>query len=281
MDDLDLGRVRELRSVVGWPADPRAFDLLRGMREARWAVAGLQDGSLVGMVGAVPLWDVGILCHLAVRSEYRGSGLGGRLTSWAVAYLRSRGASGVRLYSTRRAEGIYRAAGFEAVGPRTVYRLKGTNPGRRSLDGEYRVETLTAGNVPEVYGADFWSYGADRSVLILATLRQNFGEGLVARDSGGQLKGYLIRSVTPRSTRIGPFMAANPEVARRLLARAIESCGAPVEATVTTPEDTVHDLYREFGFEGREGRLRMEFGAMPTKPAGSLEQYATTPYLAT
>ena len=39
MDDVDLERVRELRSVVSWDADPRAFDLLRGMREARWAVA--------------------------------------------------------------------------------------------------------------------------------------------------------------------------------------------------------------------------------------------------
>ena len=54
MDDVDLERVQELRSVVRWAADPRAFDLLRGMREARWAVAEASDGSLAGMVGAVP-----------------------------------------------------------------------------------------------------------------------------------------------------------------------------------------------------------------------------------
>jgi hypothetical protein len=39
MDDVDLGRILELRSVVRWSADPKAFDLLRGMRDARWAVA--------------------------------------------------------------------------------------------------------------------------------------------------------------------------------------------------------------------------------------------------
>src|ERR687894_1073779 len=102
MDDADLERILELRSIVRWSADPRAFDLLRGVRDARWAVAEAPGGDLAGMVGAVPLADIGILCHLAVRDEYRGLGLGAQLSSWAVTYLRSRGARWVRLYSTRR-----------------------------------------------------------------------------------------------------------------------------------------------------------------------------------
>ena len=69
MGDVDLERVRELRSEVRWAADPRAFDLLRGMREARWAVAEASDGALAGMVGAVPLGRIGVLCHHAVRDD--------------------------------------------------------------------------------------------------------------------------------------------------------------------------------------------------------------------
>ena len=91
MDDMDLGRIRELRSVVRWSADPNAFDLLRGTRGARWAVAETSDGSLAGMVGAVPLGRIGILCHLAVSDEYCNMGLGCGLSRWAVLYLRSRG----------------------------------------------------------------------------------------------------------------------------------------------------------------------------------------------
>src|SRR3712207_3003027 len=49
MGDLDLRRILELRSVVRWAADPDAFDLLRGMRDARWAVAEAPDGTLAGM----------------------------------------------------------------------------------------------------------------------------------------------------------------------------------------------------------------------------------------
>jgi GNAT superfamily N-acetyltransferase len=81
MCDADLARIMELRSIVRWSTDPRAFDLLRGVRSARWAVAEAPDGDLTGMVGAVPLGDIGILCHLAVHDGYRSLGLGALLVT--------------------------------------------------------------------------------------------------------------------------------------------------------------------------------------------------------
>ncbi|CAN5712807.1 hypothetical protein BH24ACT22_BH24ACT22_04930 [soil metagenome] len=283
MDLTDLDSIRELRSVVSWSADPGAFDLLRGMRDARWAVAESADGRLIGMVGAVPLGGVGILCHLAVHGGYRGFGLGAKLTTWAVAYLRSRGAHLIRLYATRQAEKIYRSAGFRPETPRTMYRLDETTPRQTALGTGYRVEVLTAGDLAEVRGLDLWSSGADRSALILATLELHAGRGLLARDSGGRIKGYLFRSFTPHDLRIGPFVAETPDVARLLLNSVLENVVTPVEATVTTPKDTAaHHLYREFGFVGLEGRMRMELGEVPAMyRTGGLEHYGTTPYLAT
>jgi ribosomal protein S18 acetylase RimI-like enzyme len=283
MDDVDLARILELRSVVRWSADPNAFGILRGMRDARWAVAEASDGSLAGMVGAVPLGRIGILCHLAVHDGYRQMGLGHTLSSWTILYLRSRGAEVVRLYSTRQAEGLYLSLGFRPTTPRTVYRLEG-GPGklrtRKEADG-HRVEALSFGDLPELYGVDRWSYGGDRSALIFATLRLHPGGGLVARDSSGRIKGYLMRSASGHRTRIGPFMASTPGVARLLLARALDAGdGSPVEVTVSGPaESPAHDLLRDFGFEGRRDRLRMELGGV-SSPAG-LEHYGTTPYLAT
>jgi GNAT superfamily N-acetyltransferase len=284
MDDVDLGHVRELRSVVHWAADPRAFDLLRGMRDARWAVAEASENSLVGMVGAVPLGRIGILCHLAVRDDYRKMGLGFRLSSWAVLYLRSRGAEVVRLYSTRWAEGLYRSLGFKAGAPRTVYRLEEGchNWVREGTDG-YRVGTLSFEDLPELYGVDRWSYGADRSALIFATLRLHPGGGLVARDSTGRIKGYLVRSSSGRVDRVGPFVASTSGVARLLLSGALRAGGgSPMEVTVSgAVESPAHDLLREFGFKGRRDRLRMELGAEDVVRSTGLEHYGTTPYLAT
>ena len=285
MNDEDLEGVLELRSVVRWAADPRAFDLLRGVRGARWTVAEAPDGALVGMVGAVSLGNIGILCHLAVHDEYRGFGLGAMLSSWAVAYLRSRGAKTVRLYSTGRAEGLYRSLGFKEGTPRTVYRLEEGH--RRSrvpeqLDG-HRVETLTFGDLPELYGVDHWSFGADRSALLFATLRLHPGRGIVARDASGLIKGYLIRSALGHATRIGPFLASTPDVARLLLTHALSATGgAPVQVTVPGPAGCpAHSLLQEFGFEGREDRLRMELGETTAACRAGLVHYGTTPYLAT
>lgn len=279
MKEADLERILGLRSVVRWAADSRAFDLLRGMREARWAVAEDRRENLVGMVGAVPFGRIGILCHLAVHGSYRKMGLGAGLTSWAVAYLRSRGVDGIRLYSTPEAENLYRSSGFTSVSARTAYRLAAPVEFRKP-GGGHRIETLRAKDLPELYGLDLWSYGADRSALILAIARLHPGQGLVARDVGGRIKGYLIRSSTTRATHIGPFMASSPEVAGPLLSRALEGTdGTPAEITVTG-SGPAHALLREFGFSGREDRLRMELGESPARPTG-LEQYGTTPYLAT
>jgi ribosomal protein S18 acetylase RimI-like enzyme len=285
MNDADLERILELRSIVRWSADPRAFDLLRGVRDARWAVAETPGGDLAGMVGAVPLGEIGVLCHLAVHDGYRGLGLGALLSSWAVAYLRSRGAKMVRLYSTVQAEGLYRSLGFEEVTPRTVYRLE-EGPRRlrvpEQVDG-HRVETLTFGDLPELYGVDHWSYGADRSALLFATLRLHPGHGLVARDSTGRIKGYLIRSARGRTTRIGPFLASTPEVARLLLARPLPATGdSPIQVTVPGPaECQAHSLLQEFGFQGTKDRMRMELGERRATCRVGLVHYGTTPYLAT
>jgi ribosomal protein S18 acetylase RimI-like enzyme len=285
MNDADLDRILELRSVVRWSADPRAFDLLRGVRGARWAVAETPGGALAGMVGAVPLGDVGILCHLAVHDGHRGSGLGTLLSSWAVTYLKSRGAKAVRLYTTRMAEGLYRSLGFEEVAPRTVYRLE---EGARKLrmparpDG-HRISTLTFGDLPELYGVDLWSSGANRSALILATLKLHPGQGLLARDATGRIKGYLIRSSIGRTTRIGPFVASTPDVARLLLTSALKAAdGAPVRVTAPGSIDRqAHSLLQEFGFEGTQDRMRMELGEAKPPRRDGLVHYGTTAYLAT
>jgi len=285
MNDADLDRILELRSVVRWSADPRAFDLLRGVRGARWAVAETPGGSLAGMVGAVPLGDVGIICHLAVHDGHRSSGLGTLLSSWAIAYLKSRGAQTVRLYTTRKAEGLYRSLGFEEVAPRTVYRLEeGARKLRRParLDG-HEVSTLTFGDLPELYGVDLWSSGANRSALILATLKLHPGQGLVARDATGRIKGYLIRSSIGRTARVGPFLASTPDVARLLLTGALQvTGGAPVQVTAPGPIDRqAHSLLQEFGFEGKQDRVRMELGEAKPPRRDGLVHYGTTAYLAT
>jgi predicted GNAT family acetyltransferase len=181
--------------MVRWCTSPEAFGLLsESLRSARWAVAAAPGGALVGMVGAVSLGKIGILCHLAVHPAHRGQGLGTRLTRWAVPRLHSQGAEVVRLESTSEAEKLYEALGFRGVGRRILYR-RGAKLKRLLAVGEgYRVSPLEAGDLPELYSVDRWSFGGDRSALLAAIFQRHSGSGLLARDVTGRLAGYLFRS---------------------------------------------------------------------------------------
>lgn len=291
MSEVDLQRILELRTVVRWSADPEAFGLLRGMRDARWAVAEAGDAerSIVGMVGAVPLGHVGVLCHLAVHDAYRRAGLGARLAEWAVAYLRSRGAGVVRLDSTEDAESLYRSMGFEPTLRRVIYRIEDVS-GLRNYTrvGGYRVRTLTMSDLPEIYGLDRWYFGGDRSALMLAAIRLHPGRSLAVRDASDRVKGYLVRGAAGVETRIGPFLAESEASAIALLEAALrmirEAGGGPVEVTSTAlPGSRERELLTGFGFTGVLDRLRMERRAGPgTQPESQgLSQYGTTSYLAT
>jgi hypothetical protein len=72
-------------------------------------------------------------------------------------------------------------------------------------------------------------------------------------------------------------------VARLLLARALEATrGTPVQIIVPSPaECQAHPLLQEFGFEGKEDRMRMELGEKTATCRTGLIHYGTTPYLAT
>lgn len=274
MNDVDLESILELRAAVRWSADPGAFELLRGFRDARWAVAEAPGGALVGMVGAVPFGGVGVLCHLAVHHSCRRRGLGRRLAGWAVAYLRSQGARVVRLESTPEAERLYRSLGFREVSRRRLYRLQHPRGGVFE-SSRYGISPLLVGDLPELYGLDLWSFGADRSRLLQTILRLHPGWGIAARDAAGRMAGYLLRT----GRRIGPFMAENDEAARALLSRALAGRGeGPLEVLVPG-ESPAHGLLEEFGFSGVPDRLRMELGEAP-EPRG-LSAYGMTPYLAT
>ena len=53
----DRERIGVLEEITHRSSDPRGFDLARGIRGARWAVAETPKGRITGMVGAVPLGE--------------------------------------------------------------------------------------------------------------------------------------------------------------------------------------------------------------------------------
>jgi GNAT superfamily N-acetyltransferase len=276
MTAADAARVSELRRTVRRCTSPEAFGLISGgIPSARWALAEAQDALLVGMVGAVPLGEIGVLCHLAVHPNHRGRGLGTGLSRWATAYLTSRGVKAIRLDSTAEAERLYEALGFRAVGRRFLYRLE-ARPGVPCPPGrKFRVGPLESGDLQELYRIDHRSFGGDRSALLAAIVERHPGSGLVARDATGSMAGFLLSG----GTRLGPWTASTTEAARALVFHEVAR-GKRGRTEVMTPEDgPSHRLLAELGFTGIPDRLRMELGTSP-RMAG-FETYGLSPYLLT
>ena len=167
--------------------------------------------------------------------------------------------------------------------------MEGADRRGQVQDDRWRISPLAVGDLPEIYGVDRWSFGADRSALILSTLRLHSGWGLVAQDASDRIQGYLIWSARGGENLIGPFMASTPDTAHALLASALDMRSRPRGASISLGdayvevvvpgEGPAHDLFDEFGFMGREDRLRMELGEVPHM--SGLQTYGTTPYLAT
>ena len=292
MNDADLERILELRSVVRWSADPRAFDLLRGVRDARWAVAEAPDGDLAGMVGAVPLGEIGILCHLAVHDGYRGFGLGALLSSWAVTYLRSRGAktSGSTRHERPRASTVRSVSRRSRRAPFTGWKR---GPG----DSACPISRRSQGRDAHVRGP---ARALRRGPLELRG--RPFGPALRHPEASSRTRPRRPRLVgrneglpdperQGRATRIGPFLASTPDVARLLLARALSATGvrrsrsrSPVRPNASPTLSCENSASRAQG-PATDGAGREE-----GQPQGScttarhrtgLVHYGTTPYLPT
>lgn len=90
---------------------------------ARYLVAEL-DGRVAGYAGAWIILDESHVTNIAVEEQYRGRGIGKRLTAGLLQYLSNLGAAYATLevrVSNERAQNLYKGLGFITVGKRKKY----------------------------------------------------------------------------------------------------------------------------------------------------------------
>ncbi len=90
---------------------------------ARYLVAE-NEGEIVGFAGAWVILDESHITNIAVRSDYRGQGIGKRLTQELLQYLSNLGAAYATLEVRRTnavAQSLYKGLGFLKLGVRKGY----------------------------------------------------------------------------------------------------------------------------------------------------------------
>ena len=123
MRDIDaVTAIEQATFARPWSRESFCQELERNVA-ARYLVAET-DGRVVGYAGAWIILDESHITNIAVADEYRGRGIGKRLTQALLQYLSNLGACYATLevrVSNERAQNLYKSLGFVSVGKRKRY----------------------------------------------------------------------------------------------------------------------------------------------------------------
>lgn len=161
----DLDGALAANDAVGWSGRRVLFDYYSARHDCALFVAEV-DGGIVGTAGATIFpgapatgWVHGIV----VRPGQQRSGLGGRLTEAAIAWLRARSARVVLLLATEAGRPVYERIGFEAGERYGSFAWPATSP-----DTGVVSRPMRAADLPAAYALDYAATGEDRRDFIEA-----------------------------------------------------------------------------------------------------------------
>ncbi len=149
-----------------------------------------------------------------VRPDMRGMGIGTRLLRSAVEYLESRGPLVIKLDATPQGRPVYQRLGFEPEYEIERWKLTAT-PSLHSAPGAIPLDDDKP-DIEDVIALDAEAFGASRSAL-LHSVHRDAPEFTAAISAEGRLLGYTFGRHGLHADHLGPWVAEDQEIARRLL----------------------------------------------------------------
>lgn len=218
------------------------------------------EGKRAGHVFSVKYGKLGWIGLLIVRAEYRGKGIGTSLMKKAVNHLLSREAETVKLEAVPEIASLYRKFGF--VDEYDSLRFSGRNRKITSITC-LNVKLLKKEMLKEIARFDAEYFGANR-INVLSRIYLDNSELCFVSYAGAKIVGYVMCCKGEKGYRVGPWVCnpENPQAARELLTRCMETIGENVElyAGVLVANKTAVEIMREFGFKQYSRSIRMRLG---------------------
>lgn len=179
-----------------------------------WLIAEC-DGAAVGMVGAVDYGAIAYVGLLGVHPNYQRRRIGLALMERILAWLDERGCPNAVLDATEAGAPLYAKLGF--VEEEKTLILRQDTAVQRSHSSEL-VSELRSSDLPAVAAFDTPLFGANRQAVFATFLKEFPERAFVARNSSGQIVGYLFA----QQQKLGPWAASTSEAAEALLSRALQ-----------------------------------------------------------
>lgn len=283
----DLKSCTQLSIDRGWWPETGKWALLLGASDA-WGIDAPDGNGLAGTV-VLTRWapNRAGLGMMLVAARYGGRGLGRKLMEHA---LREAGENtAVSLFATNSGRPLYDKLGFQPVRrsiafrgtfhvePRTRSGRKreargwGTDPAS-SAGASGKVRDATEADFAEILTMDRAAYGADRE-RILSRL-PDFAERIVVLEANDGIVGYAAAWRTEVFRFIGPLMAPDGEVARRLVTELAANSPAMVRLDIDPDRPELPDWARAHGLIPTERTVMMTRGDL-TLPWGVREHLYT------
>jgi len=230
----------------GWATETRAeFDGFLSFAPTGCLIA-LMGAETVGVCVATPYGEVGFIGELIVAPLHRGRGIGARLLSRAIEYLKQTGAQSIFLDGVQQAVALYERAGFRKVSP--SLRFQGMVPGRRHDS----VRPMTMRDLPAVVALDRDVFGTDRGFFLQRRL-EVYPELAWVLEREHRLSAFILGRRGPQWAAAGPWVVqvgeAHPEYLLESLA--CQTGGLPLLVGVLARSGAAVALLRSRGFEER------------------------------
>lgn len=265
--DLDAADAA-LRAAYDAPAS-RKPDLRRllALQPDGWLLATL-DGVVAGVGGAVDYGPFAYIGQVGVPPGMQRRGVGSALLARLLARLDARGCPLTLLDASEAGAPLYRRLGFvEDDTVAGLCRAEDAPPfDAPSFDAPggavppLAVAPLRAEDIPAVVAFDAPRFGADRGAVLRSYLASAAGRAFVARDGAGRIAGFLFA----QAQTLGPWAAATPAAAERLLARALAlPFDAPPQVLVPRANGHAFALLERAGFAEQRSLRHMRRGGAP------------------
>ncbi|MEO7911936.1 MAG: GNAT family N-acetyltransferase [Roseiflexaceae bacterium] len=252
----DLNRADAIQQAAyGGESRKDRLQLYLSLQPDGWLLAML-DGEPAGIAGGTNYGTVGHIGLVAVEPSKQRRGVALALMEHLLGWFDHQDCPLIQLDASDAGVPLYRKLGF-VEDEKTLGFTQG-NCALRPAQSE-RVGRLQVADIPALVAFDAPIFGGDRAAVFAAALAATPERAFVARDSAGQISGYLFAQALV----LGPWAARTPADAEALLAAALT---LPFDGAIRTltPGSNVDaaNLLMRYGFSPQRLLHRMRRGSV-------------------
>jgi GNAT superfamily N-acetyltransferase len=212
------------------------------------------DGRPAGMVVGNDYGNTAYVALMGVDPEFHRRGIGSALMDALIAWLDERGFACAELDATPMGAPLYEQHDFRDYGETHVY----ANDDRG--DGEPVSRICFASDRASLFVCDREAFGADRSA-VLGRLLDDAANTAFVEGPMGDVRGFAVAQ--PRAELIGPVIAADVEMAARLIGSAHAALRGPSRVGVPSENTQTAQILVQHGFALTRSLRHMIRGVPP------------------